>query len=196
MRRFAMLALGVLVITAGTAFAQDSRGEFSAGYHALHVGGDPDGTTLGKGWYADVAGNLGQYLAVVGEVAGSYKSDDESRVIQGITYTGSADLSIHTFMGGLRVRYPQNPMIVPFGQILFGGSHQKLSTELKASGAGGTLTFNDDVGDNSGTMALDGGVDVKFNDSVGARVSIGYMRFFADPGTNGFRVNVGVVVPF
>jgi hypothetical protein len=87
-------------------------------------------------------------------------------------------------------------MIVPFGQILFGGSQQKLSTVLKASGAGGTLTFNDDVGDNSGTMALDGGVDVKFNDSVGARVSIGYMRFFADPGTNGFRVNVGVVVPF
>ena len=58
------------------------------------------------------------------------------------------------------------------------------------------IWFNSDDSDNSGTMALDGGVDLNFNKSIGARVSVGYMRFFADPGTNGLRVNIGVVVPF
>ena len=197
MRRFAILALGVLLMTTGTAFAQDSKGEFSAGYHALHVSGDPDGVTYGKGWYADVAGNLSQYFSVVGEVAGSYRSDDVTRTITGLPYTGSVDFSVHSFMGGVRLRAAGvHPNLVPFGQILFGGAHQKASTELKSSAAGGTLTFNDDVSDNSGTMSLDGGVDVNINRSIGARVSVGYMRFFADPGTNGFRVNVGVVVPF
>ena len=100
-------------------------------------------------------------------------------------------------MGGVRFRGADiHPMLVPFGQILFGGSHEKTSEEDKSAAGGGTLTFNTDASDNSGTMALDGGVDVNFNKSIGARVSVGYMRFFADPGSNGLRVNVGVVVPF
>ena len=197
MRRFAMFALGVVLMTTGTAFAQDSKGEVSAGYHALHVSGDPEGVTFGKGWYADVAGNLNKYLSVVGEVAGSYRSEDSARTIAGIPYTGTVDFSIHSFMGGVRVRAADvHPMLVPFGQILFGGSHEKISEEDKSTGGGGTLTFNTDASDNSGTMALDGGVDINFNKSIGARVSVGYMRFFADPGTNGLRVNIGVVVPF
>ena len=136
-------------------------------------------------------------LAVVGEVAGSYRSEDAARTISGLPYTGTVDFSVHSFMGGVRVRAEgENPYIVPFGQILFGGEHSKASTELKSTAGGGTLTFNSDDSDNSGTMALDGGVDLNFNKSIGARVSVGYMRFFADPGTNGLRVNIGVVVPF
>src|SRR5262245_19878108 len=96
-RRLTACVLGVLILGGGTAFAQE-RGDFSGGYRFLRT----EGENFGKGWYVDAAGHVNDVLSVVGEVAGSYKSVSET--IAGITV--SADLKLHTFMGGARFRLP------------------------------------------------------------------------------------------
>jgi len=83
MKRLATLALALLVMSSGTALAQDT-GDFSAGYRFLRT----DGVNFGTGWYVDVAGHVTEVVSIVGEVAGTYKSFSET--FQGITVEADA----------------------------------------------------------------------------------------------------------
>ena len=78
MRRLAVLAIGILLVSGGTVFAQDT-GDVSGGYRFLRT----DGENFGKGWYVDAAGHVTEVVSVVGEVAGTYKSISET--FSGIT---------------------------------------------------------------------------------------------------------------
>jgi hypothetical protein len=198
MRRFALM-IGLMVAIEGSAFAQDRKTELSAGWRYYHS----EDTSYPKGWYVDLATNLTPSdvtltFAVVGEVGGTYKSRDDSQVIRGLTYSGSVDFSMYTFMGGARVRAAStNPQIMPFGQILFGAARQKTSVDLSTSGPGtGTLSFSDESSDTDAALALDGGVDVNAGESLRLRVAAGYFHVFGDSDSNAFRASVGVVIPF
>jgi hypothetical protein len=191
--------IGLVLTIAGSAFAQDRKTEFSGGWRYYHS----EDTSYPKGWYADLATNLTPAdvtptFAVVGEVGGTYKSRDDSRVIGGVRYTGSADFSMHTFMGGLRARVAStNPRVVPFGQVLFGAARQKTSIDLSAAGPGtGTLSFSDEESNTDAALALDGGVDVDTGGSLRVRLAAGYFHVFGDSDSNAFRASVGVVLPF
>jgi len=198
MRRLALM-IGLILAVEGSAFAQNQKTEFSAGWRYYHS----EDTSYPKGWYADLATDLTPSdvtptFAVVGEVGGTYKSRDDSRTIGGVRYTGSADFSLYTFMGGARVRAAStNPRIVPFGQFLFGVARQKTSVDLSASGPGsGTLSFSDEDSNTDAALALDGGVDVDTGGSLRVRVAGGYFHVFGDSDSNAFRASVGVVLPF
>jgi len=198
MRRFAVM-IGLILSIQASAFAQDQKTEFSAGWRYYHS----EDTNYPKGWYADLAANLmpadvTPAFLVVGEIGGTYKSRDDSQVIRGLTYTGSADFSLYTFMGGVRVRAAStNPRIVPFGQVLFGAARQKTSIDLSAAAPGsGTLSFSDEGFNTDAALALDGGVDVDTGRSLRVRAGAGYFHVFGDSDSNAFRANVGVVIPF
>jgi len=112
MRRRATLVLGVLVLTGGTALAQD-RPEVSAGWRLLHISGseaedisgtEDDGVNLPKGWYFDVAVPITPMFSIVGDIGGNYKSESVSFTEQGLTFSGTAKVSLHTFLGGIRLR--------------------------------------------------------------------------------------------
>jgi hypothetical protein len=67
------------------------------------------------GWMASVAGNATSWLALVGEVGGSYKN-----------YTSGAaelNLKVHTFLAGPRIGVTANSPISPFAQFLVGIAH-------------------------------------------------------------------------
>jgi hypothetical protein len=67
------------------------------------------------GWMASVAGNATSWLALVGEVGGSYKK-----------YTLGAtelQLRVHTFTVGPRLTVTATSPIAPFAQLLFGIAH-------------------------------------------------------------------------
>jgi hypothetical protein len=191
--------IGLVLAFEGSAFAQDRKTEVSAGWRYYHS----EDTSYPKGWYADLAARLTPSdvtptFAVVGEVGGTYKSRDDSRTIGGVRYTGSADFSVHTFMGGVRVSAPStNPRIVPFGQVLFGAARQKTTVDLSAAGPGtGTLRFSDEASNTDAALALDGGVDVSTGGALRVRAAAGYFREFGDSDSNAFRASVGVVLPF
>jgi hypothetical protein len=207
MRRLGVLVVGVLLLAARSTFADDtSKGEISGGwryYHAIinsrvSLAGPGEVNDFAKGWYVDVAGNVSPKFAVVGEVGGTYEHDSTTQT-QGIVTTSSvSDFKLYTFMGGIRVRAPQNARFIPFGQVLVGG-------ERNTSGYERTLTFNipnfqpsrsTSEGDFSGAaLALDGGVTVSVG-FVGAGVQAGYVRMFGAADVDGFRVSVGAVYRF
>ena len=181
MRRLSLLVAGVLLLSGGTALAQD-KGDVSGGYRYLHA----EEESFGKGWYFDVTGHVTNMVSIVGDVGGTYKS--ESFTEGGLSFEGS--LKIHTFQGGVKFRVPtMNPSVVPFAQVLGGGV--KSSFKFTA----GSLSESDSESD--GILTFSGGVDVSGMSKVGVRVQVGYFRVFSeDEGTNGFQFSVGAKVGF
>jgi hypothetical protein len=181
MRRVVSLVIGVLLLSCGTALAQD-RGDVSGGYRYLRS----EGESISKGFYVDVTGHLTNTFSIVGEVGGSYKSESETA----FGVTAEANGRIHTFAAGVKLRASMvRPNVVPFGQVLFGGG--KASIEAKALGV--------TVFDESSTdpiMHLSGVVDVSGGGPIGVRVQVGWLRVFEDDASNIFTFSVGAKVGF
>jgi hypothetical protein len=210
MRRLGLLATGVLLLAAPSAFADDtSRGEVSAGWRYYHttigtavtsLGGQSTVNDFSKGWYVDVSGNVSPKFAVVGEVGGLRDNGGTTPPASTVTTTESWHLKLYTFMGGIRVRAPQHPRIIPFGQVLLGGQRNESDYTR-------TVTFNIpnfptapsiSTRENtaSGTaLALDGGVTVSVG-AVGVRAQTGYVRMFGLTDADAFRVSLGGVYRF
>ena len=201
MRRRAMLVIGVLALTGGTAMAQD-RPEVSAGWRLLHLSGsdvddiseatEDDGVNLPKGWYFDVAVPITPMFSIVGDIGGNYKSESVSFTEQGITFSGTAKVSLHTFLGGIRLRATENPRVSPFAQLLFGAARGSASVEATVSGVP-LIDF-----DESGTeaaMSLGAGVNLNAG-SLGVRLQAEWLKILADDSGNAFRFGAGVVIPF
>jgi hypothetical protein len=207
MRRIGLLVTGVLLMVAASASAQDtSRGEVSGGWRYYHTRISDAMTTLQtstplndypEGWYADVALNVSPKFAIVGEAGGTYYNEETSRTLGSITDRESIDVKFHTFMGGIRVRAPQNRRIVPFGQVLFGGERGSSSYER-------VLTFSfspspsrsQSAADSSNlALALDGGATIAAG-WIGVRSSVGYARFFGRADADAFRLSLGAAVRF
>ena len=88
-RVLAVLLVGLSI--ALPAYAQDERNvEVSVGYQLLTFSGDEVDETLSRGWYADLAGNIGPIFAVVVQVGGSYKTFEETETFGGVTSTATA----------------------------------------------------------------------------------------------------------
>jgi len=209
MRRLGLLACGVLLLAAHPAFADDtSKGEVSGGWRYYHatirssvaLTGASAVNDFSNGWYVDVSGNLSPKFAVVGDI-GFTSQRDETTVTSGVVATNEvSDIKLYSFMGGIRVRAPQNARIIPFGQVLVGG-------ERNTSNYTRTTTFNipnfpiqpstfTREGDTSGAaLALDGGVTVSVG-PVGVRAQVGYVRMFGAADVDALRVSIGGVFRF
>jgi opacity protein-like surface antigen len=178
-------ALAILLLAIPQpARAQNDAGEFSAGWQVLHF----EEETFSRGWYADVLGNLTDSLGVVGEVSGHYRTIDETRQVGSVPVNVSADLRIHSFMGGIRFSARQNQQIVPFGQALFGLVH--------GSAGGRTFTVDESESDSDAAFALGGGVNVRMTDILALRFAASYFRVIEDGASNSVRFAVGAVFPF
>ena len=186
------------VTTSVPALAQNApRAEISAGYQLLGAKGDVD-ETLEKGWYADVAGNLGRVFSVVFQVSGNYKTFEETVTVGTLTSTVTADLKVHEFMGGIRANARGSRTITPFGQFLAGGVHG--SADVSGSVVSGGQTFFSTNSSDSGTdfgMQLGGGVNFAVSDAIGIRFAADYLRVFGDSDDlNAYRIAIGAVFPF
>jgi hypothetical protein len=205
MRRLGILVIGVLLITAGAASAQDtSRSEFSGGWRYYH-------TTLNSivrpiqvrapnknypnGWYADAAVNLSPKFAIVGEAGGTYFSDDFSSTTGAVVIKESFDLKFNTFMGGARVRAPQISWFVPFGQVLLGAEHDRSSDERTLTVFQNTTQNRQDRSSSNAALALDSGVTIALG-RIGVRASAGYVRLFSTADADAFRFSLGAAFRF
>jgi len=190
----------VLFGVASSAAAQQvPTGEFAAGWRLLHVPDsfeEGDSQTLPLGWFADISGNLNRVFSVVGEISGSYKTFEESFAEGGVNVNVTADLKIHTFLGGIRFSGRQNPKFVPFAQALFGVARGSVDVEGKATVGGRTETVTES--DSSSEFAVDigGGVNVPLTERLGLRVAASYLRIGGSDGGNTFRFGIGGVFPF
>jgi hypothetical protein len=205
MRRIGLLVTGVLMV-ASSAVAQDtSRGEVSGGwryYHATIRSVVPTfelepTNDYPQGWYGDVALNLSPKFSLVGEVGGTYYSDELNRASTFISTRESTEVRFHTFLGGVRVRAPQNRRLVPFGQVLFGGEHDTSSRErvITFSFTPTPSTTSSEASSSNAVLALDGGMTIMAG-WLGVRSSVGYARFFSRADADAFRLSLGAAVRF
>ncbi len=199
--------LGLMAMVAATATPAAAQGlqggTFSAGYQFLTIANDDFDeadvdTSLSKGWYADVSGDLNEWLAIVGQVSGNYQSDSATVTIGGVTTSAEYDLSVHSFLGGGRVSSRRNPGVTPFGQVLAGIARVGFSGTASAT-SGGTPIFGIDADESATEFAMQfgGGVDLHVSERVGLRLAADYLRIFGEgAGANAFRFAVGAVIPF
>jgi hypothetical protein len=190
------LALAIAV----PSYAQDQRkAEVSVGYQLLTFNDeelDVD-ETLSKGWYVDVAGNIGPFFAAVVQVGGSYKTWEETETFSGVTSTATASLKVHQFLGGVRVG-PRRTAVSPYAEFLVGGVTGAVDLSASVVGGGQTL-FSIDENDSGTDFALQfgGGVTVWLSKNVGVRGSVGYMRLMGEGETaNIIRAAGGVSFGF
>jgi opacity protein-like surface antigen len=194
-----LLGPGAIVLATGLPVAAQSvpRIEVSGGYQFLNVSIEGESESFGTGWYADIAGNLNRMFGIVFEVGGNYRSETVTETFGGVRATATADLSIHEFMGGIRFNARPNPTVVPYAQLLAGGT--SLSAKVSASGSVGgfPISFSEEDSQTNFGLQAGGGVNFMFTERVGVRVGVDYLRIFEeDSGANVFRFAAGVVVPF
>jgi hypothetical protein len=202
--RVCLFALALMFTAVAPAAAQDeSRAEVSAGWRFYHatINSAANSVTLPqpndypKGWYGDVAFNVSEKFAIVGEAAGTYHSDEMDRTTGAFRVRESYDATFYTFMGGIRVRAPQNAAVVPFGQVLFGGEHDTSEYERSTSFNQNTSSFTLENSTSNAVLALDAGVTISAG-RIGVRTSVGYARFFSTADADALRVSLGATVRF
>jgi hypothetical protein len=169
-----MLGLVAIVSVATPAFSQERAGDVAIGYSVLH---DSDAEeTFPMGWLFAAGVNLGSNVALVGEAGGNYKTVD--------VLGTDVNLRVHSFLGGVRIQNHQ-PKVMPFGQILVGVAHA------------GVSMLGEGVSSNDLAIQPGGGVDIRLNSNMGARVQ-GDFRMIRSEGdtSNEFRIGVGLVFAF
>ena len=192
---------GILLLTLGAALpaaAQDQRkAEISAGYQMLAFKDTDVDETLGRGWYADVAGNIGPVFAAVFQVGGNYKTFEETETLWGVTSTVKATLKVHEFLGGVRVG-PRHTTISPYAEFLIGGVNGSFDAGASVVGGGQTL-FSTSSSDSATDLAMQigGGVTVWLSKRVGIRGTVGYLRIMSeDEDANVLRAAGGISFGF
>lgn len=193
-----LAVLLVALAVALPAYAQDERkAEISLGYQLLTFSDEEVDETFSRGWYADVAGNIGPIFAVVAQVGGSYKTLEETETFLGVTSTVTASLKLHQFLGGVRVG-PRHKAVSPYAEFLVGGVNGSADVEGSVVGGGQTI-FSTSESDSSTEFAVQfgGGITIWLSKAVGIRGSVGYMRVMADDaGTNIIRAAGGISFGF
>ena len=131
-------------------------------------------------------------LSIVGDIGGNYKSETESFTEQGITITGTAKTSVHTFLGGIRLGPTENPPVSPFAQILFGAARGTASVEATVDGVS-LIDF--DESSTEAAMSLGGGVNLNAG-SFRVRLQAEWIKILEEDSGNAFRFAAGIVIPF
>lgn len=194
--RVVLGGLLLLALPVSSAAQGAPRAEFSAGWRllqAMDFDGETD-ETFPAGWYADIAVNVTDVVGLVGDVGGAYKSFEESVTMGGIRVDATADLKIHTFMGGVRFNARRNPRVTPFGQVLFGLARADAKVEVTSTGQG--FDFDESDSENEFAIEAGGGVNLRLTDAIGVRAYGSYIRIGTEDGGNGFRFGAGLVFPF
>jgi opacity protein-like surface antigen len=183
----------VVLSVAAPAFAQTPGLEVSGGYQFLNFDVEDENESLGKGWYLDVAGNVTPMLGVVFQVGGNYRSLDQSITVGAGTLSSNVDVSVHQFLGGVRVNARGNSTLVPYAQVLAGGINGSVDVTTTST-IPGVPSVSDETSATEFALELGGGVNFGLTPAVGIRVGGDYIRLFADDqGANLFRFHIGVV---
>lgn len=189
-KRSVVCAVIAVCAIAMPAAAQDPpKAQVSAGYQFLRV----EEENITAGWFAEVDASLTRAISVTGLVSGGYKSLQETETFSGVQVSAEVDLSVHTFMGGVRYHVRRNPAAIPFAHVLLGGVNGSATVTL----TGGGESFDESESSTDFGLLAGGGVNIRLNDRFGLRVGADFLRIFAeDEGANGFRFTAGVVFPF
>jgi len=164
-----LLVFGVL--EAAEAQSEAPKLEVSGGYAFLRDLGD-EATSLPLGWNVSLARNFTPSLGVVGDVGGSYKSEE------------GIDFSEHAFLGGARYSF-RDDGVVPYVEGLAGMIRSSVS-----SGTAGTSAWD---------FGLQAGVGLHYGikDNLSVRAALDLRNIFSEGESyQQLRILAGVTYAF
>jgi hypothetical protein len=183
--RLKQCLITTVVLTAGItipATAQTPSVEVTGGYQAPYDAAIKE--WFNPGWSVDVAANITDTWAVVGEVGGAYTSNDDL----------ATDLDLYTVGGGVRWSYRRMPRLVPFAQMVLG---------LARMGSTAAIADADIRISRTKVMLQPGaGGNIPIGNSWGLVGQVDYRRILLDTdqdgesGVNEIRVFAGLRVGF
>ena len=163
----------VLSVVVTPAAAQGPRAEVAGGYQFMRDAELEE--SFPAGWFASGAIFVNDWLALVGEMAGSQNVvESDGR---------EAEVTFHSYAGGVRY-YRRLTRVTPFAQLLVGGVG--FGVEL--------FEFDADAAD--AALQPGGGIDVHLNERFFLRFAGDYRRVFSEEGANQFRFIVGAGLGF
>ena len=166
-----LASLAVVGMTAQAASADPPPKAEIAGLYSVHHN---DIGTFPIGWAFAVGGNVTNWMAIVGEVGGGYKSLTE--------FGTEVTIKEHTFLGGVKFASRRSPAAVPFVQVLTG---------VDNIGAG---VLGVTVSTNAFALQTGGGVDIRMGSKAGPRIQGDYRLLSKDGDyANEYRFAVGVM---
>jgi len=181
-KRNLMFAVGLMVILAGTALAQNDtvKAEVFGGFSYLRTAGSNNT----GGWNGQAALYANKWIGGVADIAGHYLSKDSG--------TGRPAGAIYTILAGPQI-VKRAGRLSGFGHFMIGVAHVGQGLPMK----GGTTLS----GSNNLTILAGGGVDVNVSNKVAVRViQADWERIRTkDPitfnleGSNNFRLSMGIV---
>jgi hypothetical protein len=152
------------------------RWELYGGYSFLRFSDLEQNYTLG--WVGSAAYNLKRWLGIVGEVSGSYASEE-------LPGFASGSSSIHAFLGGSRMSLRRRGL-TPFVEALFGATRTDFSATLQPISLG--LASTD--------FTVQGGLgaDLPVTDSAAIRATVDFRTIYVgDESLGQFRFTTGLV---
>jgi opacity protein-like surface antigen len=178
---FSKIALGLIILSATTVFAQSERNkvEFFGGFSHIRADTGLTSEDLGSefdrsfgrrfgahGFNASITGNVTDYVGVKFDVATHGRSED-------ITFDGDdfrLKYRITNYLGGIQIKNnkKEGSRVRPFAHLLAGVANQSADV----SGTAITTTFGGPfkVSENNFALALGGGLDVNVSKRVAIRV--------------------------
>ena len=182
-----VLSLVIVGIARPAAAQEDApKVEVTGGWHHMSLRFNESNTWLHpyKGGFGEVAVNMNEKWGVVGTVGYNMKTITE--------VVGDFDAKIIPFLFGVRYSSRTNPKNTPFLQFLAG------ATRWSVEGPG----FNESQ--TTFTLTAGGGINIKANDTVHARIGGEYIRIWGkdngqitgEEATQGLRLTAGVGVGF
>jgi hypothetical protein len=191
-----LVAVAVVIVIAipRTVTAQDRPAANLDVSYALLKDSEVSGWFV-NGWKASIAGALGSWFEVVGEVGRSEQSRTGFGGLQ-------AERAILSFVGGPRFVGRRGANVAVFGHFLLGGT--RVSTRFTACGDLPPETCDQVVGaelaDTHFALQPGGGVDVFFTPRVGLRLQGDYRLLVAgetfDQALHEARASAGIVFTF
>ncbi|HKF55243.1 MAG TPA: outer membrane beta-barrel protein [Blastocatellia bacterium] len=210
MRKLFMAAglVSIACIAAMPAMAQDEpKAEVSGGFSYFHAG---RGGNL-YGWDGSVAGNLNNWLGIVGEFSGHYQSNSSSVSFPIVTrrvavlapgpigtFTTRADQNIYTFLFGPRFSYRKDKRLTPFAHVLPGFARSHVDGFVMVPPGLGIADFSFSDSATAFAMAIGGGLDIRLSRSWAFRaIQADYvLTHFAGQTQNNARITTGIVYRF
>ncbi len=170
MNKMKWIAVGILLLTSSASAQQAPKAEVSAGYSFLRLGGS--GGESQHGGSISAAGNINNWLGIVGDVGGYHSSPF------------GVSLNTYTFLFGPRFSLRAGK-VTPFVQTLVGGAHMTASAFGMSQG---TTPF---------AMSAGGGVDLRLSQHVALRPQVDYIALRSQGQTlNAGRASMGLVFRF
>jgi len=185
--------LCVIALVCATVCAQEKAPKFEVfgGVSFLHHFNQPGvGRDHGWGWNTSGTRNWNDRWGVAVDFSGSYSRRDNFF----LGGPSEEKARIHTFMVGPTFKWRNRSRIEPFGRVLIGAIHERVTIEFP----GCTVCINVDSSEAAFGFGAGGGADLRANRNVAFRGQFDWVRANEGmlSGRNHLRTSLGIVFRF